>query len=183
MPDYNGAITLYVHDSDCCTYLGVCIVDDGPYVGKYDLYTCLQGGYRPPTILARYGDPGPCYYSGLCFAAEDRNSVLWEGAKRAIALGILTQEELDKELNYSRTTPARFESAGIIENGNVVEIVIFDDEGEDDKDIDDDGFVFWMKKTDPNLVEDYDYCPDCEEEMIWDAGERIYYCPNTWEHG
>ena len=28
-----------------------------------------------------------------------------------------------------------------------------------------------------------DTCEECGEELLWDAGERIYYCPNTWEHG
>lgn len=166
MPDYNGSITLFVHDSDCCTYLGMSFVDYGPYVGEYDLYTCLQGGRRPPTILARYGNDGPNYYSGLCFAAEDRNPVLWEGAKRAIALGLLTQEELDKEINYKVTGSIRFESAGFVEKGKITSYTSFEEEEDS---------VPYFSGT--------DFCPDCDLAMIWDAGERIYYCPNTWEHG
>lgn len=192
MPDYNGSITLYVHDSDCCTYLGVCIVDDGPYVGEYDLYTCLQGGYRPPTIIARYGDPGPCYYSGLCFAAEYRNPVLWEGAKRAIALKLLTQEELDKEVGQHVIGSVRFESAGTIENGVATYKVfdMFDVEEEEESvvylefDPEDEDEEYVLDEEFRPYFEDYDdFCPECDMAMIWDAGERIYYCVNTWEHG
>lgn len=152
----NAAMTLFEHDSDCCEYLGVCIKEDGSHAGKYDLYTCLQGGHRPPTIIARYSDDGPDYYSGLVFAREDRNPVLWEGAKRAMALGILTKEEFYQETGKAASGTIRIESAGTMENGVLTSYMTF---------------------------EDTDYCPDCEEEMIWDAGERIYYCPNTWEHG
>lgn len=127
MPDYNGSITLFVHDSDCCTYLGMSFVDDGPYEGEYDLYVCLQWGGRPPTILARYSSKGSDYYSGLCFAAEDRNPVLWEGAKRAIALKLLTQEELDTELNRARLIFPRIESAGTVENGIITSYIEMDE--------------------------------------------------------
>lgn len=95
MPDYQGSITLYTHDSNCCTYLGMSIRDDGPYKGEYDLYYCRT------TLLARYSDDGPDYYSGTCFAAEDRNPVLWEASRRAIAMGLMTQEQVDSEVNYS----------------------------------------------------------------------------------
>lgn len=30
---------------------------------------------------------------------------------------------------------------------------------------------------------DDDICDQCGEELCWDAGERMWYCPNTWEHG
>lgn len=28
-----------------------------------------------------------------------------------------------------------------------------------------------------------DECVVCGHEMLWDDGERMWYCPNTWEHG
>lgn len=101
MPEYHGAITLYEHDSECCTYLGMSFKDDGPYQGSYDLFVCLNKSFGGSTLLARYSDDGPDYYSGTCFAAENRNPVLWEASKRAIALGLMTQEEVDREINPS----------------------------------------------------------------------------------
>jgi len=28
-----------------------------------------------------------------------------------------------------------------------------------------------------------DTCDDCGEELLWDPVERMWYCPNTYEHG
>jgi hypothetical protein len=33
------------------------------------------------------------------------------------------------------------------------------------------------------LLHNEDYCEQCSGMLIWDAGERMYYCPNTWYHG
>lgn len=35
----------------------------------------------------------------------------------------------------------------------------------------------------PESPEDAGICNHCGNELLWDAGERMYYCPNTWDHG
>lgn len=44
---------VFVHDSDCCTFLG--------HEVGHDLYYCPQNGL--PTLIARYGSIGPDYNS------------------------------------------------------------------------------------------------------------------------
>jgi hypothetical protein len=80
----------------------VCIKDDGPYEGEYDLYVCVNAEYQTSTLLARYSSDGPDYYSGNVFAAPDRNPVLYEASKRAIALKLITQRDVDREINASK---------------------------------------------------------------------------------
>jgi len=66
----------YKHDCKECKFLG-------QYEFKseiYDLYFCEQDGL--PTIIARYGDDGPEYISGLSFA--DRFEPLKEARERSI---------------------------------------------------------------------------------------------------
>lgn len=46
----------FTHDCSRCKQLGT--------VGKYDLYFCAQTGDWP-TVIARYGNAGPEYASGL----------------------------------------------------------------------------------------------------------------------
>ena len=54
----------YKHDCDKCVYLGQ---HDGD-----DLYFCAQdSSYCHPTLIARYGNDGPEYRSGLCFKDID----------------------------------------------------------------------------------------------------------------
>lgn len=45
----------YKHDCETCAFLG--------HYNEYDLYYCSQGG--TPTVIARYGDEGPEYTSGM----------------------------------------------------------------------------------------------------------------------
>lgn len=71
---------LYEHDSECCTYLGRHLQEEGPYRGLYDLYYCPQMGR--PTILARWSSSGPDYYSGLEFRGT--NPILGEAFLRAL---------------------------------------------------------------------------------------------------
>lgn len=52
----------YIHDCRCCTYLG-------KHNGM-DLYYCPQGGF--PTVIARYGNDGPDYLSGMVGAGYIR---------------------------------------------------------------------------------------------------------------
>lgn len=101
MPNYKGTISMFEHDSDCCEYLGMHFIDNGPYTGEYDLYVCVVGGYGRSTLVARYSDDGPGYYSGTCFAAPNRNPALYEASRRAIALEWITQGEVDREVNAS----------------------------------------------------------------------------------
>jgi hypothetical protein len=65
-------MTLYVHDCDKCTNLG-------EYRG-HDLYHCEQGGL--PTVIARFGNDGAAYKSGMVFKTVDRE--LGIAARRAI---------------------------------------------------------------------------------------------------
>lgn len=49
------------HDCDNCVFLG--------HYKKYDLYCCPKiNSKKISTVVARYGDDGPDYYSGLDFA-------------------------------------------------------------------------------------------------------------------
>jgi hypothetical protein len=50
---------LFKHDCDCCTFLGNNTRND------MDLYYCPQSG--SPTVIARYGDEGHEYMSGIVF--------------------------------------------------------------------------------------------------------------------
>lgn len=50
----------YQHDCDNCVFLG--------QHSEYDLYYCPQGGH--PTVIARYGNKGEEYTSGLSFAEK-----------------------------------------------------------------------------------------------------------------
>jgi hypothetical protein len=69
----------YQHDCDKCQFLG--------QDAKHDLYFCPQGGR--PTVIARYGDEGHEYMSGL-FSAHIEP--LDEAKKRAVANGLLPRE-------------------------------------------------------------------------------------------
>ena len=55
----------FTHDCTRCAFLGqtVAYQGEGPPVA-YDLYFCIQAG-GIPTVVARYGDDGPDYTSGL----------------------------------------------------------------------------------------------------------------------
>lgn len=72
----------FKHDCDCCVYLGA--------FDEHDLYYCTQGGLIP-TIIARFGDKGPHYISGMSFV--DVNKHITEGFKRATSLGLFPQDK------------------------------------------------------------------------------------------
>ena len=63
---------IFSHDCDCCTFLGT--------FKNHDLYHCFQGGIRP-TVIARYGNDGPDYTSGIVFASV--NEHIGEGVRLA----------------------------------------------------------------------------------------------------
>jgi hypothetical protein len=50
----------YIHDCDKCVFLG--------HLLDRDIYFCKKG--NSPTIILRYGNDGPEYLSGLCFATQ-----------------------------------------------------------------------------------------------------------------
>ena len=52
---------VFQHDCDLCKFLG--------HHNGHDMYFCLQGR-NSPTVLARYGNDGPDYTSGLELAAH-----------------------------------------------------------------------------------------------------------------
>ena len=80
----------YQHNCEACVFLGR--YTDSDQQRDFDLYVCPQGGI--PTVIARFGNDGPEYSSGLPFALEqvlgqiDGNSytrALAEALRRAVA--------------------------------------------------------------------------------------------------
>ncbi len=57
---------VYEHDCNNCTYLGSINRDLGGGEKLFDLYFCEQG--KLPTVIARYGNKGDSYISGMEFA-------------------------------------------------------------------------------------------------------------------
>lgn len=55
----------YTHDCDACLFLGT-MTHKG---SAHDLYFCPNGG-PGPTVIARFGDEGHEYGSGLIFAEQ-----------------------------------------------------------------------------------------------------------------
>jgi hypothetical protein len=51
----------FTHNHNCCIYLGSTEPQEKE---KFDFYFCFQGG-KVPTVVARYGNDGPDYNSGL----------------------------------------------------------------------------------------------------------------------
>jgi len=71
----------YAHDCHICTFLGV--------HENYDLYYCPQGGERP-TIIARFGDDGPEYTSGMTFALNGSSEPLVIALRLAVEMGLVS---------------------------------------------------------------------------------------------
>ncbi len=75
----------YKHYCENCTYLGVS--------ADYDLYFCTQGGMPGmETVVARYGDKGADYTSGICFAAV--NPHIYRAVELAVQCGKLKADRL-----------------------------------------------------------------------------------------
>lgn len=68
----------FIHDCDNCVFLG--------QYEEYDLYFCNNNN---PTVIARYGDNGEDYTSGLSFAKPDISKPLYEAKLKAIKMGLL----------------------------------------------------------------------------------------------
>lgn len=75
---------IYIHDCDDCIFLGNFETCESGKNEKYDLYFCENG----PTVIARYGDKGWEYASGLRFANPDGTPSLYEAKLRAIKKGL-----------------------------------------------------------------------------------------------
>jgi hypothetical protein len=69
----------YNHDCDKCTYLG--------QYEEYDLYFCSK---FLPTVIARYGNDGPLYTSGM--ALRKFVPPLQEAYERACELGLVKED-------------------------------------------------------------------------------------------
>ncbi len=74
----------FVHDCDRCVFLGRYQHGDGV---NYDLYYADHGGL-PDTVIARFGDEGSEYQSGLSFA-DGTLAELTEAKRRAIEKGLM----------------------------------------------------------------------------------------------
>ena len=70
---------LFVHDCDCCTFLGTVVSSHRPE-GFSDLYRCDAHG---PTVVARFGDAGPAYSAVSLRMAEFRGGELAIAGKLA----------------------------------------------------------------------------------------------------
>ena len=72
----------YQHDCNKCKFLGR-FRSEGT---DYDLYFCKQGTGTNPTVIARFGDDGPQYASGMMFNSPE----LAEAKRRARTHGYIT---------------------------------------------------------------------------------------------
>jgi len=77
----------YQHDCDSCQYLG-------KYYGK-DLYACIKNN-KIETIIARYGNEGSQYVSGLIFALKKSIPALEEALARALSKGYDYDQNVEK---------------------------------------------------------------------------------------
>jgi hypothetical protein len=80
----------FKHDCDRCVPLG-------QYNG-HDLYWCQQGNWGP-TVIARFGDDGPEYTSGMAFVGSVPE--LTAAASRAHVAG------LETNFKFAPTAPSR----------------------------------------------------------------------------
>jgi hypothetical protein len=84
-PEDDYGTPLYNHDCEACTYLG--------HKQMHDLYYCDQGGgSNMSTVIARHGDRGEDYISGLNSARD--NELLALAVVRAFRKGLLTDDEM-----------------------------------------------------------------------------------------
>ena len=69
----------FTHDCERCTFLTT--------ENEHDLYFCGQRGY--PTVIARYGNDGPEYKSGLIFSKQGIDPELTVAYQLATEQGLL----------------------------------------------------------------------------------------------
>lgn len=93
---------IYSHDCTDCIFLGSWY---GPtWIDQHnekdflwwDLYFCKDESpeYTSKTVVARYGNKGSQYQSGLSFAEENRLYMLYQARIRAIEKGYLKADEM-----------------------------------------------------------------------------------------
>lgn len=70
---------LFTHYCDACTFLGL--------HNNHDLYFCKNE--FETTVIARYGNDGSEYRSGMVFAEPHLNLELYEAKLLAIKIGLL----------------------------------------------------------------------------------------------
>jgi len=68
---FKGKLPKYNHDCDRCMFLGNHEFKNDGLVpkGYHDIYACPQGG-SIPTIIIRFGNDGPDYFSGMQFIVD-----------------------------------------------------------------------------------------------------------------
>jgi hypothetical protein len=81
---------VFRHDCSSCTYLGLYYLDPDDDTSAridYDLYFCPVQAIGGSTVIARFGDDGRDYLSGLAIA--DNVPALREAKRRARERGLL----------------------------------------------------------------------------------------------
>jgi len=73
---------IYQHDCESCSFLGSMTSGEC----EYDLYYANHGGI-PDTVIARFGNDGCEYSSGMIFA-DGTSVVLTEARDRAVKAGL-----------------------------------------------------------------------------------------------
>ncbi len=77
----------FIHDCKKCVFLGSVVFEEQ----LYDLYVCSHKDKEIDTVVARYGDEGREYGSGVYF--RDTIPPLGEAYRRAVALGYKLKKE------------------------------------------------------------------------------------------
>ena len=85
----------FEHDCDKCLFLGRHEETDPMWAKQYDLYYCANGG-MPDTVIARFGDDGPEYTSGMCIVGVV--PPITEAHRRAIERGIEIKAKTNAEI-------------------------------------------------------------------------------------
>lgn len=90
----------YTHDCAKCVFLGQAHDDEG----SHDLYLCEQGGIEK-TVIARFGDDGPEYRSGMAFSFG-ASALLTLARELAEARGLVSFDACDAMHYVKDGTPA-----------------------------------------------------------------------------
>ena len=88
-------MTHWTHDCSNCVSLGDFVVNNK----LYDLYWCPTGGLGAPTVVARFGNEGWQYQSGIEMAKSGQFPELAEAYRRGVAAGYSmtrTKAEVDE---------------------------------------------------------------------------------------
>jgi len=76
----------FKHDCWNCLFIGTAVHKDV----RYDMYVCTHDGCTIDSVVARYGDDGPDYISGLDNIAS--NNILRAVLDAALMLGFRTKK-------------------------------------------------------------------------------------------